>query len=53
MDALTDFTGGLAKRYDLGANTPKDLFTIMLKAHAKGSLMGCTTRVSRPIICLN
>ena len=51
MDALTDFTGGLAKRYHLGANAPKDLFSLMLKAHAKGSLMCCSITVSR--ICLN
>ena len=51
MDALTDFTGGLANRHDLSAYASKDLLTIMLKAHAKGSLMCCSIIVS--IICLN
>ena len=45
IDALTDFTGGLGARHELGEKAPKDLFTVMLKAHAKGSLMGCSIDV--------
>lgn len=45
-EALTDFTGGVVERYELKAKTPPDLFQTMLKAHKKGSLMGCSIDVS-------
>jgi len=44
-DALTDFTGGFAKKYHLGAKAPTDLFQLMSKAYRKGTLMGCSINV--------
>jgi Calpain family cysteine protease len=43
---LTDFTGGIVERFELGAKAPKELWQIMLKAKLKGSLMGCSIDVS-------
>lgn len=45
-EALTDFTGGMAERYELKSKAPRDLFQIMFKALRKGSLMGCSIDVS-------
>lgn len=40
-DAMEDFTGGVAELYN-GDTTPPDLFDILLKAHEKNALMGCS-----------
>jgi len=45
-EALTDFTGGVVEHFELGAVAPKELLQIMIKANAKGSLMGCSIDVS-------
>ena len=45
-EALTDFSGGVVERFQLGSEAPADLFKLMSKAHAKGSLMGCSINVS-------
>jgi len=45
-EALTDFTGGVVSRFDLQDKVADNLLQIMVKAHAKGSLMGCSIDVS-------
>ncbi|GFR57902.1 calpain-A-like, partial [Elysia marginata] len=40
-EAMTDFTGGVTETFDL-KKAPGDLFKIMTKAFARGSLMGCS-----------
>jgi hypothetical protein len=45
-EALTDFTGGIVERFELGSKAPKELWQIMQKAVSKGSLMGCSIDVS-------
>jgi len=44
-EALTDVTGGIVERFELGRKTPSDLQTIMLSAAKKSSLMGCSIDV--------
>jgi calpain, invertebrate len=44
-ESLTDLTGGLVVRFELGRNAPDNLLQIMLKAQSKGSLMGCSIDV--------
>ena len=44
-EALTDFTGGVVTRFELQDNAPGNLLQIMLKAHGRGSLMGCSIDV--------
>jgi len=41
LEAMVDFTGGCAEMYPLDKPN-KDLFTIMLKAYERCSLMGCS-----------
>ncbi|ELU07534.1 hypothetical protein CAPTEDRAFT_167979 [Capitella teleta] len=41
-EALTDFTGGIAEKFELRENAPEDLFKIMAKAHSKRNLLGCS-----------
>jgi len=41
-EAMEDFTGGVTEMYDFRQNAPANLFQIMLKAHERGSLMGCS-----------
>ena len=44
-EALTDVTGGIVERFELGRNAPTDLQGIMLQAFRKSSLMGCSIDV--------
>jgi len=44
-EALTDITGGIVERFELGRKAPADLQNIMLKAFKKSSLMGCSIDV--------
>jgi len=41
LEAMVDFTGGCSEMFDL-KDAPKDLFTVMLKAYERCSLMGCS-----------
>jgi len=45
-EALTDVTGGIVERFELGRKAPDDLEKTMLKAFKKSSLMGCSIDVS-------
>lgn len=41
---MEDFTGGVSEMYEL-ETAPANLFTIMLKAFQRESLMGCSIEV--------
>ena len=42
-EAMEDFTGGLTEHFEIQTEEcPKDLLTIMRKAHDRGSFMGCS-----------
>lgn len=43
---MEDFTGGICETFDFKKEIPGKLFTMMKKAHDRGSLMGCTIDVS-------
>jgi len=45
-EALTDVTGGIVERFELGNKAPSDLQNIMLTAFRKSSLMGCSIDVT-------
>jgi len=45
-EALTDVTGGIVERFELGHKAPADLQNIMLTAFKKSSLMGCSVDVN-------
>jgi len=45
-EALTDVTGGIIERFELGRKAPTDLQNIMLTAFKKSSLMGCSIDVT-------
>lgn len=45
-EAMEDFTGGLTEHYEIQTDEcPPNLFTIMHKAHQRGSFMGCSISV--------
>jgi hypothetical protein len=44
-EAMVDFTGGVSEFFDL-RKAPPNMFSIMLKASQRGSLMGCSIDVS-------
>lgn len=41
-EAMEDFTGGVTEMYDFRQNLPPNMFQIMLQAHQRKSLMGCS-----------
>jgi len=45
-ESLTDLTGGVVERFELGRKAPDNMLEIMLKAQKKQSLMGCSIDVS-------
>uniref|UniRef100_A0A8D3CAK7 Calpain-3 n=1 Tax=Scophthalmus maximus TaxID=52904 RepID=A0A8D3CAK7_SCOMX len=44
LEAMEDFTGGVTEFFEL-SEAPKELYSIMKKALARGSLMGCSIDV--------
>lgn len=48
-EAMVDFTGGVSEFFDL-KKAPPNMFSIMLKASQRGSLMGCSIDVSTMLL---
>jgi len=48
-EAMEDFTGGVTELFDLKEKVPANLFQIMLKAHTRNSMMGCSIDVSMTV----
>ena len=46
-EAMTDFTGGVVEKFNFRDELPSNMFTIMLKACDRGSLLGCSIDVSK------
>ncbi|XP_077996689.1 calpain-1 catalytic subunit-like isoform X2 [Glandiceps talaboti] len=42
VEAMEDFTGGVAELYDLRGKQPKNLFSVMKTAMGRQSLLGCS-----------
>lgn len=51
-EAMEDFTGGVTEFYEM-KDAPKELYKIMKKALARGSLMGCSIDVRDWLSCLD
>ncbi|XP_069024101.1 calpain-9 [Embiotoca jacksoni] len=45
MEAMEDFTGGVGEMYDT-KKAPDNLFSVMKKAHDRGSMMGCSIDIT-------
>ena len=45
-EAMTDFTGGVAERFNFREEVPENMFRILTKAKHRHSLMGCSIDVS-------
>ncbi len=41
-EGMEDFTGGMTEMIDLGSKAPDNLFSIMLRAHSRCSLLACS-----------
>lgn len=48
-EAMEDFTGGVTEMYEMD-ETPPNLFSILLKAYERNSLMGCSVEVIKSSI---
>jgi len=46
-EAMVDFTGGITEVFDLTQNQNEHLYSIMIKAIERESMMGCAIDVSR------
>ena len=50
-EAMEDFTGGVTEMYEM-EEVPPNLFSILLKAYERNSLMGCSIEVAFEFCCL-
>lgn len=45
-EGMEDFTGGMSEMIELGNSAPENLFNIMIRAHARCSLLACSIDAS-------